>query len=186
MLVVAAIIGGIVLLVAGGNDNGNGNNGSSASSSPELSALQQQFLKKTVTLPDRGITVRRPSDWGETKLGTAISLHSPGRCVALTLAATDSADNHKRVHDQAIQGFKKTTQFKNVKVKPQPDKEVGGLPTTNDTITLGREGRRLTVLLSVGKGKKYTYLTEAVVSSPSCQQDLQNARLVVSSIHYTK
>ena len=174
-----------MLLVAGGDDNNDSTSGSTTST-PDLATLQQQFLKKTVTLPDRGITVRRPSDWGDRKLGTAISLHSPGRCVALTLAATDSADNNKRVHDQAIEGFKKTSGFKNVKVKPQPDKEVGGLPTTNDTITLTREGHTLTVLLSVGKGKKYTYLTETVVSSPSCQQDLQNARLIVSSIHYTK
>ena len=183
-LVLAAIIGGIVLLVAGGDDNND--NTASTSSNPDLTALQQQFLKKTVTLPDAGISVRRPSVWADSKQGKAITMHSPGRCVALTLAATDSADNNKQVRDQAIEGFKKTPHFKNVKVKPQADKEVGGLPTKNDTITLSHGGGRITVLLSVGKGKKYTYVTETVVSNPSCQQDLQQLRLVVSSIQYTK
>jgi hypothetical protein len=179
--VVAAIIGGIVLLVSGDEDED-----STTAASPDLPELQEQFLTKTVTVPDKGISVRRPEEWGDNKRGGAITLHSPGRCVALTLAATDSADNNKKVHDEAVEVFKKTSEFKNVKVKPEADREVGGLPTKNDTVTLTNKGSQLTLLLSVGKGEKYTYITETVVSNPSCQQDLQEARLIVSSIEYTK
>jgi hypothetical protein len=189
VLVAAAIIGGIVLLVAGDDDNDE----STTSTSPDLAALQEEFLTKTVTISDRGISLRRPSDWKDEKQNGAITVRSPSGCVALTASVPNDtegkpfdADSNKKVHDDAIEAFKKTGEFKNVKVNPQPDKEVGGLPTKNDTITLTTEGNRLTLLLSVGKGEKYTYLTETVVSNPQCQQDLQTGRLIVSSIEYSK
>jgi hypothetical protein len=74
----------------------------------------------------------------------------------------------------------------NVRVQGAPDKDVGGIPTTNDSITVTREGNELVVLLSVGKGKKYAYLTEVVVRDPvSCEGAVQRAQLIISSIEYT-
>jgi hypothetical protein len=42
------------------------------------------------------------------------------------------------------------------------------------------------VLLSVGTGNKFAYLTEIVVRDPRSQGDLQLAQAVLSSIQYTK
>jgi hypothetical protein len=181
-LVIAALIGGIVLLVAGGDDNDN--NGSSTSSNPDLAQLQNQFLKKTVTIADKGISVRRPSDWTDRKSAGALTLQSPDHCVQLTLSAPAPADQYKKVHDDSIALFKKS--FKNVKVAGAGTKEVGGLPTRTNTLSFTQNGKRLSVIFSVGKGEKYTYLTEIAVGNPACQGDLQRGRLVVSSIQYTK
>jgi hypothetical protein len=48
------------------------------------------------------------------------------------------------------------------------------------------KGNGVSVLLSVGTGKRNAYLTEVVVRDPSCQVDLQLAQLMLSSAQFTK
>jgi hypothetical protein len=68
-----------------------------------------------------------------------------------------------------------------------PDAPVGGIPTTSDALGFtDQKGNPIRVLLSVGSGHKYSYLTEVVVRDPRCQGDLQLGQVVLSSIQYTK
>jgi hypothetical protein len=179
LLVVAALIGGLVLLVVGGDDD------SGSDPSPQAADLQNKFLQHTVVVPDKGISVRRPANWKDSKDGGTISLQSHDRCLAMTLAAPQGADRAKGLREDSIALFKRS--FDNAKLRPAPDSPVGGIPTTSDALSLtDQKGNPIQVLLSVGTGDKYAYLTEIVVREPTCQGDLQLAQVVLSSVQYTK
>ncbi len=60
------------------------------------------------------------------------------------------------------------------------------IPTTADSVVVTRKGNQVVVLLSVGKGKKYAYLTEVVVRDPSCEGAVQRAQLIIGSVEYTR
>jgi hypothetical protein len=167
-----------VLLVAGGDDSGS-------AQSRQTSDLQNKFLQHTLVVPDKGISVRRPANWKDSKDGGTITLRSRDSCLAMTLAAPQAADRAKGLRDDSIALFKRS--FDNAKLRPAPDSPVGGVPTTSDALSLtDQKGRPIQVLLSVGTGKKFAYLTEIVVREPTCQGDLQLAQVVLSSVQYTK
>jgi hypothetical protein len=179
VLVGAALIGGLVLLIAGGGDD------SDTKASKQTSELQDKFLAHTVVVADKGISVRRPSNWSDTKKGGVVALQSHDRCLAMTLSAPQGAEEAKGLRDDSIAILKRS--FGNANVRPAPDSDVGEIPTTSDAITFtDQKGNPIQVLLSVGKGDKYAYLTEIVVRDPSCQGDLQLAQVVLGSIEYTK
>jgi hypothetical protein len=180
VLVGAALVGGLVLLVVGGGDDGSG-----SKTSHQTSQLQDKFLQHTVVVPDKGISVRRPDNWKDSKNGGAVALQSRDRCLAMTLSAPQDADKAKGLRDDSIALFKRS--FKNAKVRPAPDSPVGGIPTTSDALSVtDQKGNPIQVLLSVGTGERFAYLTEIVVRNPYCQGDLQLAQVVLSSIQYTK
>jgi len=180
VLIAAALIGGLVLLVVGGGDDD-----SSSQPSPQVSHLQDKFLKHTVVLPDKGISVRRPGNWSDSKRGGVVALQSHDRCLAITLSAPQAAGDAKGLRDDSIALIKRS--FANARVQPAPDSPVGGIPTSSDALSFhDQKGNPIKVLLSVGKGDKYAYLTEIVVRDNSCQGDLQLAQIVLSSIQYTK
>lgn len=180
VLVVAALIGGLVLLFAGGDDND-----SSSDSSKQTSQLQDKFLQRTVVVPDKGISVRRPANWKDSKNQGVVALQSKDRCLAMTLSAPQGADKAKGLRDDSIGLFKDS--FKNTKLRPAPDSPVGGIPTTSDALSVTDEkGNPIQILLSVGTGRKFAYLTEIVVRDPRCQGDLQLAQVVLGSIEYSK
>ena len=179
LLLALAVIGGIVLLVTGGGGS------SSSSSSKSISDLENRYLKQTVVNPDRGIEVRRPQNWTDSKSNGAISLQSHGRCLAMTLSAPVPAGQVKSLRSDSIALLRRS--YKNTKVASGPNAQVGGIPTTSYVLSLtDQKGRQVRALLSVGAGKKYAYLTEIVVRSAGCQSDLQLANLVLRSIQYTK
>jgi hypothetical protein len=179
ILVAAALIGGLVLLVVGGGDD------SPEKSSRQVSELQDKFLKHTVVQADKGISVRRPGNWSDSKNGGAITLQSHDRCLAMTLSAPADADKAKGLGDDSIALLRRS--FGNAKLRPAPDSPVGGIPTRSDAVSFtDRKGNPIQVLLSVGTGDKYAYLTEIVVRDPSCQGDLQLGQVVLSSVQYTK
>jgi hypothetical protein len=180
VLVVIALIGGLVLLISGGGDDD-----SSTEASHHTAQLQDRFLQHTVAVPDKGISVRRPASWKDSKNGGAIALRSRDRCLAMTLSAPQGADRAKGLRDDSIALFKRS--FKNANVRSASDSPVGGIPTTSDTLSVAdQKGNPIQVLLSVGTGDKFAYLTEIVVRDPRCQGDLQLAQVVLGSIQYTK
>ena len=179
VLIAAALIGGLVLLLAGDDDD------SGSQASPQASELQDEFLAHTVVEPDKGISVRRPANWSVSKGDGTITLRSKDRCLAMTLSAPQGADKATGLRDDAIALFKSS--FDNAKVRPAPDSPVGGIPTTSDALSVtDQKGNSIQILLSVGKGDKYAYLTEVVVRDPRCQGALQLAQVILSSIQYTK
>jgi len=183
LLVSLALIGGLVLLITGDGDDDERASGSQPTQ--QVQDLQEKFLKKTVVLPDDGISVRRPGSWTDDKNNGVIILRSDDRCVAVNLSAPTDAKGAKSLRTDSITALRQN--FKNVQVSAGGHAKVGGIPTTTNAITLkDDEGNRRRVLLSIGTGKKKAYLTEVVLGNPSCQADLQLAQLVLTSVQYTK
>ena len=175
------MIGGLVLLLTGGDDNDD----SGTAISAQTVQLQDKFLNQTVVDVDKGISVRRPVDWSHTKSDGLITLKSRDRCLAMTLSAPKPAGQAKRLQSDSAALFKRS--YKNAQVRSAPGASVGGIPTTSDTIGFtDQKSNPIRVLLSVGTGQKYAYLTEIVVENPRCQGDLQLAQVALSSIQYTK
>ncbi len=95
------------------------------------------------------------------------------------------AGQAKRLRSDSAALFKRS--YKNAQVRSAPGAPVGGIPTASDTIGFtDQKSNPMRVLLSVGTGQKYAYLTEIVVENPRCQGDLQLAQVALSSIEYTK
>jgi len=179
LLLALAIIGGIVLLITGGGGS------KSSKTSPQVQALQNKLLKHTVVDVQKGISVRRPKTWRDSKSNHVISLQSQDRCVTMTLAAPVDASKANGLHDDSIALLKRS--FGNAKVQPTPSgRQIGGIPTRSNTLSFTEKGKHVRVLVEVGKGDKYAYLTEGVVGNPACQTDLAIGNLVLSSIQYTK
>lgn len=181
LLVAIALIGGLILLLTGGGDD----SGSGGKPVVSLAQLQDRFLKHTVADASKGISVRRPGDWTDSKRADAITLQSHDRCLSMTLSAPTAAGRANRLHQDSLALFRRS--YRGVRVSTAPASQLGGIPTTSNAIKFTDDkGNPLTVLLSVGTGRQHAYLTEVVVGNPSCQGALQRARLVLSSVEYTK
>ena len=181
LLVALAVIGGIILLIAGGG----GDNNSSSPSSSDVSQVSDKVLTHTVVNPDKGISVRIPANWSSRKSNGVISVASHDRCLAMQFAAPVPANQAKKLRTDGLRTFR--SQYKKVVVKPAAPSQVGGIPTTTDAVTLtAAKGRQVRLLLDVGTGKKYAYLTETVFRDPSCTVDLHLGNLVRSNVQYTK
>ena len=139
---------------------------------------------REVFQPDKGISVRRPANWKVSKDNGAVALQSHDNCLAMTLSAPQPAGQAKRLRSDSIALLKRS--FSGAKTHPAPDSPVGGIPTSSDAISFTQRGHPVKVLLTVGTGDKYAYLTEIVVRDPRCQGDLQLAQVVLSSVQYTK
>jgi hypothetical protein len=183
VLVSVALIGGLILLIAG-DDSGNGNEAGPRSGA-DLAGLQNRFLDHTVVNPDKGISVRRPASWKVTKKAGVINLESKDNCAVMQLSAPVAAGRAKGLREDGVSVLR--SQFKNARVRPATNSQIGGVPTRSDAITFkDPKGNNVQVLLGVGTGKRNAYLTELVIRDPSCQGDLQMAQLMLSSAQFTK
>jgi len=134
---------------------------------------------------DKGISVRRPAGWSDSRRNGAVTVQSHDRCLVMTLSAPGAASRSKGLRSDAVAVFRRS--YKNARVGSAPSSRVGGIPTTSNAISFtDPKGNPIKVLLSVGTGDKYAYLTEVVVRDPSCQGDLQLANLMLGSIQYTQ
>ena len=130
------------------------------------------------------MAVRLPKDWADTKGNNLISVRSHDRCVAMTLASPDHAPGSAKLLDESLTLLRRS--YQGVQTRPVSSADVGGIPTKTYTV-FGRDGKtQVRVLLSTGKGKSRSYLTEVVLSNASCQGALQRAQIVLGSIQYTK
>ncbi len=181
VLVSIALIGGLILLIAGDD----GGSDPAPRSAADLAGLQNRFLDHTVVNPDEGISVRRPASWRVTKKAGVINIESKDSCAVMQLSAPVAAGRAKALREDGISVLR--GQFKNARVRPATNSEIGGVPTRSDAITFkDPKGHNVQVLLSVGTGKRNAYLTEVVVRDSSCQGDLQMAQLMLSSAQFTK
>jgi hypothetical protein len=181
-LVAAALIGGLVLLIAGGGDGG-GRQG--AAPSNRVADLQNKLLKHTVVNARDGISVRRPANWADHKAHSVITLRSADRCVAINLSAPAGAEGTARLRRDSLRAVR--TGFTKVRVGPGGRGQVGGIPTTSNTLELTDDaGHTRRVLLSVSKGENHSYLTEVVLGNPACADDLRVAQVVLTSVEFTK
>jgi hypothetical protein len=185
-LVAVAAIGGVVLLAANGDDGeGEGSISTSSSSQAQAPQSSDQILAHTVVDPKAGISVRRPSDWTDSNENDAIVVQSQGRCLVLSLSAPTDAKSTGRLLRDSLSVL--ANAYSNVRAAPAGHGQVGGIPTTSRTVTFkDKKGRQLRVVVSVGRGKRYAYLTEVVLRDPSCQGDLQRAQVILSSVEFSK
>jgi hypothetical protein len=182
LLVALALIGGLMLLAAGSDDS---DAGSSARTTADLGDLQERFLDRAVIDPGNGISVRRPASWKSKREHGVTNIQSKDRCLVMQLSAPVPAGKADELRKDGVSVLR--DQFKNAKVQPGSKSQLGGIPTTANTITFtDRKGSTVQVLLSVGTGRKNAYLTQVVVRDPSCQGDLQLAQLMLQSVEYTK
>jgi hypothetical protein len=183
VLVAVAAIGGVVLLATDGDEGEE--NDSSGSSQAQATQLSDQILAQTVVDRRAGISVRRPSDWTDTKKNGAIVVQSHDRCLVLSLSAPADADGAGKLLNDSLAVL--ANAYKNVRASPAGHGQVGGIPTTAKTATFkDRRGHQIRIVVSVGKGKRYAYLTEVVLRDPSCQGDLQRAQVILSSVDYSR
>ena len=113
------------------------------------------------------------------------NIQSKDRCLVLQLSAPVPAGKADELRKDGISVLR--DQFKGAKVQPGSRAEIGGVPTTSNTITVNdAKGRDIQVLLSVGTGRKNAYLTEVVVRDASCQGDLQLGQLTLGSAQFAK
>jgi hypothetical protein len=148
--------------------------------------LQNNLLTHTVVNSDKGISVRRPADWTDTKRSGVITIQSPDHCLAIQLAAPADANQAGSLHDDSIKLLRESS--KKVVVHPAKAQNIGGIPTQADGIDVtDSKGRHASVLLFVGKGKKYAYITKLAFGTASqCQPDLVAGRVILNSVQYTK
>jgi hypothetical protein len=178
VFVAAALIGGIVLLVGGGDDD-------SDSGGEQVRGLQESVLDRTVVIAEEGISVRRPGNWRQKKEQGVITLLSPNRCVSVNLAAPFDANQTAQLRRDSLAALRQL--HEKVRVGPGGPGNVGGIPTTSNTITVTDEkGNQRRVLLGIGRGKKHAYVTQVVLGNPRCQQELAVAQVILSSVEYTK
>jgi hypothetical protein len=182
LLVALALIGGLVLLVSGGDDESDA---SGTTTSPGTARLQDRFLTQQVLEADTGISVRRPGNWSDTKRNGVIGLQSRDDCLAMTLSAPQPAGQARKLRLDSEALFRSS--YKGAEVRSAPNADVGGIPTTSETLSFkDRKDNPIKVLFSVGTGRRHAYLTEVVVRDPSCQGDLSLAQLVLGTIRYSK
>jgi hypothetical protein len=180
-LVGAAILGGILLLILGSSDDKD----KKGASPEDIAKLQNELLDKTVVDPHAGISVRRPSSWSDTKGDNIITLRSKNRCVAMTLAAPTRASQSNKLTQATIDAIRQTQ--KNVSFKRAGHGEIGGIPTVSYRVGLkNQEGDEVRALFSIGRGKKFAYLTQTVLGNSSCTAELATAQVIQTSIEYTK
>jgi hypothetical protein len=180
LLICAAIVGGVLLLVVGGADDGE-----SRSVSPQVEKLQDELLDKAVVDPEVGISVRRPDSWTDAHGRGVITLRSRSRCVSMTLAAPAEARDAKKLIGDSMSTLRAT--YRAGQFHRRASSSVGGIPTSSFTASLRNErGKEVRVLLSVGTGAKYAYVTDIVLGNPRCRQDLATAQVILTSIKYTK
>jgi hypothetical protein len=177
-LIGAALIGAIVLIIVGsGGDDKKG------PSPQEVHNLQQQVLGRTIVDPGAGISVREPKHWRSQKGTNLITLQSADKCLGMTFYGAQTT-NAKRVLNDSVAVVKR--ELRGSQLQPVGDSQVGGIPTTSARITGRENGKPVSVLLSIGKGKRHTYLTQTSLGSPSCRSTLATAQVVLTSLQYTK
>lgn len=184
ILVAAALTGGIVLLLFGSGSKGDSDNGTISHPVPSIAELRKRFLGRTVADAESGIAVRMPVGWSAARRSGAVTLSSPARCLAMTLSAPAPASGANALGANSLALFRRT--YADVKVRSVPSSPVGGIPTTSRSVSFTERGKQVRALLSVGTGRRKAYLTEIVVRSPACQDDLRLAQLSLSSIRYSR
>lgn len=180
ILVALAFIGGVILLITGGGGGGS----SSSGKNPTLAEVQDRLLKNTVVVPSRGISVRRPASWTGTKQNNTIRIRSQDNCLVMTLSAPTDAGRQRSLMQDSVKFLRQN--YKGVNVRSLGTSQMGGVPTIQNGVTLrDSKGHPVSILLAVGKGKKYAYLTN-VTARPTCVTDLTVGQIVLSSLQYTK
>jgi hypothetical protein len=175
VLVLAAVIGGIVVLSGGGDDDSG-----SATSEADSSQLTQRLTKQ-----DSGLSGFYPQDWRRTEKRGITNLVSPDSCIAISLSAPATAAQSGALLNDSIAALRRS--FKQTEVRRQPGAaRIGGLPTRGALVAVSRQGRTALVELSVGRGKRFAYLTEVVLREPPCEGSIGLGRQIIGSLQFTR
>jgi hypothetical protein len=183
----AVLVGGtLALLGAFGGEDGTGGETQNEVDEQAQAQIEETRAKLTETLRDKrqGISAQFPKTWRSTKPRGERLLESRDRCMAIKLSAPATAAQAGRLRRDTIAALRKG--IKDIQVAPgEQSKQIGGIPTRQDVITVGHRGRQVRILVAVGTGRKLAYLTEFVLRDPSCGRTLLEAQLILGSIRYS-
>lgn len=192
-LAAAILVGGVLAVYYAAFRGDDGSEANETASAPSRASQAQSEIRAarsslTESLNDKreGISVRWPQSWRQTARAGVHRIESRDHCMTITLAAPASTGDAGRVRRDAL-GILRSS-FKRVRVEPgEKGKQIGGIPTENDVITVrNQDGDLVRVLLGVGRGKTNAYLSEVVLRNPSCGQALLEAQLILQSARFTR
>jgi hypothetical protein len=188
-LAAAVLVGGALAVYYGAfRGDGESDNGPATTTATDAAAkvhaarasLTERFNDKQL-----GISAGFPASWRSSKGHSKHLLESRDHCISITLAAPAPVQVANRMRRDAISilrgSFKRTTVAAGEK-----GREIGGVPTRNDVITVSKGSGSVRVLLGVGRGKQLAYLSQVVLRDPSCGQDLLEAQLILNSARFSR
>ena len=188
-LAAAVLVGGALAAYYGAIRDTGGSDDGQATTTDASALIKSGRASLTERFNDKalGMSVRFPPSWRSSKGHSKHLLESRDRCMAITLAAPAASDQAARVRRDAISLLRSS--FKRVAVAPgQKGRQIGGIPTRNDVITVEKGDGVVRVLLGVGKGKQLAYLSEVVLrsQSASCSKDLLEGQLILGATRFSR
>lgn len=185
ILVALAALGAGIKLAT--DDDGGGDTGtvSQGAVDEQLQKLADERLKVVVRDRPHGISARIPKNWKQAQTSGLTTLTSGDRCVSISLAAPEAASRADRLLDDTITGLRRD--FKGAQVKRGETQRIGGLSGPGAVLQVeGPSGDHVRVLITVGEGEQFAFLTQVVLRSPSCGDSLVDSQLVVNSVEFSK
>jgi hypothetical protein len=180
----AVLVGGTLTLLSIGDDDG-ADEEASTEAQKEIAALE---AGQTESLEDKrnGIALRFPRTWRRSNRRGEHVLESRDRCMAIKLSAPVAAARAGRLRRDTLAALRRG--FRRIQIAPgEQGKQIGGIPTTQDVITIQtKQGGQTRVLLAVGRGKNLAYLTESVLRDPACNRTLLEGQLILNSARFSR
>ena len=173
-------------MATGDDDSGEGGSSVSDEAADERrEQLAEERLTEEVRDAARGILARYPAEWKQEKRSGLIMLESGDRCVSITLAAPKPAGGADALLDDTVAAVKRN--FPGAQVERGAGQRVGGLAGSAAVLEVKNpDGDPVRVLITVGRGERFAYLTQVVLRDPACGDALVDSQLVVNSISYSK
>jgi hypothetical protein len=180
----ATLVGGTLALfgVFGGGER---NDEATREAETQIEAARASLTESLVDKRE-GISVRYPKSWRSDTLRGEHLLESRDRCMAIKISTPAAASQAGRLRRDTLAALRRG--FKRIQVTPgDSGKQIGGIPTTQDVITVqAKQGAPARILVAVGRGKKRAYLTEFVLRHSACGRALIEAQLALTSARYTR
>jgi hypothetical protein len=184
ILVALAALGAGIKLATDDDSGGDTSTVSQGAVDEQLQKLDEQ-LKAEVRDGPHGISARIPKGWTQEQRDGLITLTSADRCVSVSLTAPEPAARAENLLDDTI--AKLRGDFKGAQVRRGETQRIGGLAGPGAVLQVkGPGGNQVRVLITVGEGKEFAYLTQVVLRSPSCGDSLVESQLVVNSVEFSK
>jgi hypothetical protein len=185
LIALAALGAGLLVASDDDDDSGDGTTVSQEEVEEQVARLEDERLTVKVSDGEKGIAARIPKGWEESREQDLINLESGDRCVSVSLAAPAPSGDTGKLLDETIDGLR--GQFKGAQVQRGAGQDVGGLDSRGAVLEVkGPNGDPVRVLITVGRGERFAYLTQVVLRDPACGESLVDSQLVVNSIEYTK
>ena len=173
MLIVGLVVAiPVTLLIRGGDDD------SEPQAKPTVT--DQLPLNPGVSDDKLKASYQVPKGWTQKTKREVLTLRSHDRTVRIGLAAPAAADESDQVLRDALAGLKGS--YESVEVNPGSGKTLGGLPAKGAVIHAQGDNIDLSILVSVMRGKKRTYLVEVFTAAAAPPKPVAQAQQFLNSL----